>query len=90
MESISTITDFKTLARTITLVENDTHKGAELLRNLTIHNTPIIGITGPPGAGKSTLLNALVHDLLHRCRLMMAPPLPCITLPNHSRHRAQR
>ncbi len=77
LESISTITDFKTLARTITLVENDTHKGAELLRNLTIHNTPIIGITGPPGAGKSTLLNALVHDLLQagkRIGLILVDP----------------
>jgi len=64
LEFLSTISDFKTLARAISLVENDTQKGAELLRNLIIHNTPIIGITGPPGAGKSTLLNALVHDLL--------------------------
>ncbi len=77
LESLSTITDFKTLARAITLVENDTQRGAELLRNLTIHNTPIIGITGPPGAGKSTLLNALVHDLLQsgkRIGLILVDP----------------
>lgn len=64
MESLSTIRDFKTLARAITLVENGTQRGEELIRNLSVNNTPIIGITGPPGAGKSTLLNALVHDLL--------------------------
>lgn len=58
------ITDFKELARSISLVENNAEGAAELLENTAIRDIPIIGITGPPGAGKSTLLNAIMHYLL--------------------------
>lgn len=64
LPKINHINDFKTLARSISLVENDTVQGQEILQHLEPNAIPIIGITGPPGAGKSTLLNALLQLLL--------------------------
>ena len=56
--------NFQALARAITLVENNTADGNELLQQLLHQNSiPLIGITGPPGAGKSSLVNSLL-DLL--------------------------
>lgn len=53
--------DTKSLARAITLVENEMPGYESLLTSLenTTH-TNVIGITGPPGAGKSTLVNSLL------------------------------
>ncbi len=59
-----TINDFKSLARTISLVENEADGYDELLQNLEMNTIPVVGLTGPPGAGKSTLLNAVIGVLL--------------------------
>lgn len=64
MLNINSIADFKTLARTISLVENEAESYEAILQQLQPNNIPVIGFTGPPGAGKSTLLNAVVSILL--------------------------
>ena len=58
------VNNFKSVARALTVVENDLNGAAELLKNLKFDkDTPVIGITGPPGAGKSTLVNDLIECL---------------------------
>lgn len=52
--------DIKTLARSISLVENEVAGHEHLMQYLPPSATPVIGITGPPGAGKSTLVDALI------------------------------
>lgn len=56
-------TDFKAIARSITLIENESAGYEELMTSIHPGNTPVIGITGPPGAGKSTLTSALTAQL---------------------------
>ena len=57
--------DYKSLARSISLIENEYNGYQELLSLLPgNNNTKIIGITGPPGAGKSTLVDGLVGELV--------------------------
>lgn len=50
----------KTLARCISLIENEYDGYENLLELLPVTATKIVGITGPPGAGKSTLTDALI------------------------------
>ena len=54
----------KSLARTISLVENEMVGYESLLQGLPPSSTKIIGITGPPGAGKSTLVDALIGEMV--------------------------
>lgn len=62
-DNIVQSTDFRSLARTLTRVENDLSGSAQILKSLELLRTPVIGITGPPGAGKSTLVNQLINKL---------------------------
>ena len=59
--------NIKTLARCISLIENEYPGYQELLQLLPASSsTKIIGITGPPGAGKSTLTDALTGELVRQ------------------------
>lgn len=55
----------RSLARCISLVENEAEGYEQLMKSLQLnHSTKIIGVTGPPGAGKSTLVDCLIGELV--------------------------
>lgn len=56
--------DVKSLARAISLVENQVAGYEDFLASLPVSSTPVIGITGAPGSGKSTLTDALIALLV--------------------------
>jgi LAO/AO transport system kinase len=62
--------DPRAIARGISLVENETSEGAELVRLLFSHTgrAYLAGITGAPGAGKSTLVDCLIAELRRKDR----------------------
>src|SRR6185295_10228696 len=65
MTTPSANTDSKSLARIISIVENESKGYEEILFSLKPDETiPVIGITGAPGAGKSSLINALLKELI--------------------------
>jgi LAO/AO transport system kinase len=57
--------DPRAIARAITLIEDESPAGAELVRRLFSHTgrAYIVGVTGPPGAGKSTLVDKLTSAI---------------------------
>jgi LAO/AO transport system kinase len=56
--------DRKSLARAITIVENEMDGSEVLLKQLKSKEIPVIGFTGPPGAGKSTLINSFLRQII--------------------------
>ncbi|MCW3985453.1 MAG: methylmalonyl Co-A mutase-associated GTPase MeaB [Candidatus Bathyarchaeota archaeon] len=60
--------DRRTVARVITLIENNTLEAKKIVSLLYPHTgkARIIGMTGPGGAGKSTLVEKLVRELRQR------------------------
>ena len=56
--------DFKTISRTISLVENEAKGYEQILMQLQLSSAKIIGVTGPPGAGKSSLVDALIGEMI--------------------------
>jgi LAO/AO transport system kinase len=57
--------DPRAIARAITLIEDESPLGADLVRRLYARTggAYIVGITGPPGAGKSTLVDKLTSEI---------------------------
>lgn len=56
----------KSLARCISLIENEVEGYEIFLQTLHTSSTPVIGLTGPPGAGKSTLTDSLIGLLVEQ------------------------
>jgi LAO/AO transport system kinase len=57
--------DPRAVARAISLVEDETPAGADLVRGIfaSTGRAYLVGVTGPPGAGKSTLVDRLTREI---------------------------
>ena len=57
--------DPRAIARAISLIENESPAGAEVVRDIypRTGRAYVIGVTGPPGAGKSTLVDRMTTEL---------------------------
>jgi LAO/AO transport system kinase len=57
--------DARSVARAISLLEDESPVAAELVRELFPHTgrSRVFGVTGPPGAGKSSLIACLVDEM---------------------------
>jgi LAO/AO transport system kinase len=59
--------DTRSIARCISIIENESKGYQELLRSLpSSSKCAVIGITGPPGAGKSTLTDGLIAQFVSK------------------------
>ena len=57
--------DFKVIARTISLIENEAEGYENFMRQLPVSSAKIIGITGAPGSGKSSITDALIGEMIN-------------------------
>ncbi len=57
--------DPRAIARAISLIEDETPAGADLVRRIFARTGKayLVGVTGPPGAGKSTLVDRLIAEV---------------------------
>ena len=57
--------DPRAVARAISLIEDETPAGAELIRRIfgRTGRAYLLGVTGPPGAGKSTLVDRIITEI---------------------------
>ena len=65
VKSVFSTKDIKSLARSISLIENEVDDYEDILLNLKPSSAKIIGITGAPGAGKSSLADALIGEMIN-------------------------